>query len=271
MRRLLIVTVTTLLAFGVTAMPAGASASTIEDSRSAELAYYGVTAVGLLESPNPEAILAADIDAAALTGSPTTGVYTATTANGVAAMAGIELSALVSALNTTIAAMPGSAVAWTAPLANGDELAIFDPGFWEGGQTIVGWFVPAPKQEPPPEPEHHEPPAEPKTPTTHEETPPAKTTTTPEPTPTTTATTPAATTPVNSPAATVTTTHATTPRFRVLARRAQGKFILWTVYAPSAGELLVHHHVIRHVHHAGIVTVRVKRGTTVVWRSDRHP
>jgi hypothetical protein len=40
---------------------------------------------------------------------------------------------------------------------------------------------------------------------------------------------------------------------------------------PSAGKLLVHGHVIRRVHRAGIVTVRVKRGGKVVWRAAPNP
>jgi hypothetical protein len=214
-RRVVVAIVLGMLAFGVAAMPAGATAT------EEQVGKLPVSGLPLTREELAEAL-------------------------------GTSTSQLVVALSEA----PDADLAELA--AKFDGLPAFMAALPEAKRIALENQANPPTTEPPP------------TTTTHEETPPAKTTT-PEPTPTATATTPATTTPVNAPAATVTTTHATTPRFRVLARRTQGKFTIWTIYAPSAGKLLVHRRVIRRVHHAGILTVRVKRGTTVVWRSDRRP
>lgn len=135
-----------------------------------------------------------------------------------------------------------------------DGLSAFVAALPESKRTALETLANPPVTEPPPT-------------TTHEGTPPAATT--PEPTHTPTTTLPTGATAVAGALVGVVSAHATAPRYRVLARRAQGKFVVWTVYAPSAGELLVHGAVIRRIRHAGHVVVRVRRDAKMVWRPAR--
>ena len=238
MRRVVVAITWGMLTFGVAAMPAGASATSFVFHET----HYALGAVPLADVSG-EALVEL------LASQP--------------ALSAFRKSALAFAFRTALerdvyTGGPESTLGHLDRLTEAELVALVE---------LTDEKPSPPKQEPTPEP--HEPPAEPITPTTHEETPRARTTTTPEPTPTPTPTTPTTATPVNTPSAAVIPTHATTPRFRVLSRRARGRFTFWTVYAPSAGELLVHRHVIRRIRHAGIVTVRVRRGATVVWRRAR--
>jgi hypothetical protein len=49
-------------------------------------------------------------------------------------------------------------------------------------------------------------------------------------------------------------------RYRVLGRQAKGRYVVWKVYVPGPGKLLVGRKVVRRVGKAGNVTIRLRRG-----------